>query len=221
MPWQGGASIKLPIKFGHFYHEGGVYSRDGHLRAFDSNADGIVEGDGVGAVVLKRLEDAINDGDSIYAVIKGSAINNDGNNKVGYYSPSINGQLDVLQQCYQTAEIDPASLRFVECHGTGTQLGDQIELAALKQAFRTRLGSICALGSAKNNYGHTAAAAGILSFIKAVLSIKNKKFPPHINYSQPHPKLELQNSPFYISGKSVDLSKNSSLLRYDQKLCLK
>ncbi|MCE5294866.1 MAG: SDR family NAD(P)-dependent oxidoreductase, partial [Chlamydiales bacterium] len=209
----GGSSVKLPIKFGHFYAEGGVYSRDGHLRAFDTNADGIVEGDGVGAVVLKRLEDAINDGDPIYAVIKGSAVNNDGNNKVGYYSPSINGQLDVLQQCYQTAEIDPSTLRFVECHGTGTQLGDQIEVAALKQAIKPQMGSVCALGSAKNNYGHTAAAAGILSFIKAVLSIKNKTYPPHINYTAPHPKLELQNSSFYISAKPIDLSKSSSLLR--------
>ncbi len=207
----GGSSIKLPIKFGHFHLEGGVYSRTGHLRAFDANADGIVEGDGVGAVVLKRLEDAINDGDSIYAVIKGSSINNDGNTKVGYYSPSINGQLDVLEQCYQTAEIDPKTLSFIECHGTGTQLGDQIEVAALKQAFKKAPANICALGSSKNNYGHTAAAAGILSFIKAVLSIKHKTFPPHINYAEPHPKLELQNSPFYISPRPIDLSKRQVL----------
>lgn len=209
----GGASIKLPVKFGHIYQEGGVYSRVGHLSAFDINADGIVEGDGVGAVVLKRLEDALNDGDDIYAIIKGSSINNDGNNKVGYYSPSVSGQLEVLQQCYQLAEIDPLSLRFIECHGTGTPLGDQIEIASLKQAIRTNERQKCVLGSAKNNFGHTAAAAGILSFIKAVLSIKHKKFPPHINFTKPHPKLELQNSPFFISPESVNLNNGEFPLR--------
>jgi len=201
----GAAAVKLPLKSGHLHQNGGVYSPDGYLRPFDRQAAGIVEGDGVGLVVLKRLENAISDGDNIYAVIKGSAINNDGSNKVGYHSPSVEGQVQVIRNCYEIAEITSDTIDFVECHGTATPLGDQIEIAALKQAFSLVSPAGCALGSVKANFGHTAATAGLLGLLKAVLSVRHRQFPPNIHFRTPMPELGLQESPFFVNQHLYDL----------------
>lgn len=178
MALAGGVSVLFPIE-GYRYYETDIYSPDGHCRPFDHKAQGTVRGDGVGVVVLKRLADAISDGDDIYAVIKGSAINNDGSDKVSYMAPSVDGQAQVIALAQAIAEVEPETLSFIECHGTATPLGDPIEVAALIQAFRisTDKKNFCALGSVKSNIGHLDAAAGVASLIKTALSLKNKQLP--------------------------------------------
>ena len=162
MALAGGVCVRVPQKQGYWYEETGVASPDGHCRPFDERAQGTVFGSGVGVVVLKRLADAIADGDSIYAVIKGAAMNNDGAAKLSYMAPSVDGQAEVIAMAQALAGIDPETVSYVECHGTGTPLGDPIEIAALTQAFRagTDARGFCAIGSVKSNIGHLAAAAG-------------------------------------------------------------
>jgi acyl transferase domain-containing protein len=195
----GGVTITLPQKQGYVYQDGMVMSRDGHCRAFDEKADGIVNGDGIGVVVLKRLSDAIKDNDNIHAVIKGSAINNDGDRKVGYTAPSIEGQAEVIRAVFAMAEISPETVTYVEAHGTGTNFGDPVEIEALKNAFNTNKRQYCGIGSVKTNLGHLDCASGIASLIKVVLSLKNKQIPPTLNFSRPNPKIDFQNSPFYVN----------------------
>jgi acyl transferase domain-containing protein len=198
----GGVSISLPNKKGYIYQEGMILSKDGHCRAFDQNASGVVFGDGVAVVVLKRLEDAISENDNIYAIVRGTSVNNDGKRKIGYTAPSIVGQSEVIKNCHNIAEVDPGTISYVEAHGTGTNLGDPIEIQALKEAFNLNEKGACAIGSVKTNIGHLDAAAGATGFIKTVLSLKNRIIPPSLNFNTPNSKLNLESSPFYINIKT-------------------
>ncbi|MBN3951428.1 MAG: SDR family NAD(P)-dependent oxidoreductase [Nostoc sp. NMS7] len=197
----GGVSIHIPQKTGYLYEEGGILSPDGHCRAFDAKAKGTIIGNGVGIVVLKRLAEAIADGDNIYAVIKGSAINNDGSGKVGYTAPSVNGQADAIAEALALAGLEPETISYVEAHGTGTILGDPIEISALTKVFResTNRKGFCAIGSVKTNIGHLDAAAGIAGLIKTVLALKHQQIPPSLNFEQPNPQIDFANSPFYVN----------------------
>ncbi len=197
----GGSTISLPQVNGYHYQEGMILSPDGVCRPFDKDAGGTVAGNGVGIVVLKRLEDAINDKDDIYAVIKGSAYNNDGAIKVGYTAPGVNGQMEVITSAYATAEVPMSSIGYIEAHGTGTSLGDPIEIDALTQAFsqETDKKQFCAIGSVKSNVGHLDTAAGVTGLIKAALSIYNGKIPPSINFNSPNPKINFTETPFYVN----------------------
>jgi len=197
----GGVSIHVPQKTGYLYEPGGTLSPDGHCRAFDAKAQGTTIGNGVGVVVLKRLSDALADGDRIHAVIKGSAINNDGSGKVGYTAPSVNGQAEVIAEAMMLAGVEPETINYIEAHGTGTALGDPIEIAALSQVFRnsTTKKGFCAIGSVKTNIGHLDAAAGIAGLIKTVLALKHQQIPPSLNFEQPNPQIDFANSPFYLN----------------------
>ncbi|MDQ1351407.1 MAG: hypothetical protein QG657_1709, partial [Acidobacteriota bacterium] len=210
MALTGGVAIKVPEKTGYFYNEGGHLSPDGHCRAFDAEAKGTVFGNGLGIVVLKRLADALQDNDHIYAVIKGSAINNDGSLKVGYASPSESGQADVVFAALREADIDPGTIGYVETHGTGTLLGDPVEMTALARAYREYYSfrnngsgkldkQYCAVGSVKANIGHLDAAAGVIGFIKAVLCLYFKQMPPSINVTEPNPIIDFPSTPFYVN----------------------
>ncbi|MEH2206138.1 MAG: condensation domain-containing protein [Nostoc sp.] len=199
----GGVSISASRKSGYLYQEGSINSPDGHCRAFDAKARGTVGGEGAGIVVLKRLEDALNDGDFIHAVIKGSAINNDGSNKVSYTAPRIEGQAKVIKTAQLVAELEAETITYIEAHGTGTSLGDPIEIAALTQAFQssTKNKNFCAIGSLKTNIGHLDAAAGVAGLIKTVLALKHKQIPPSLHFEEPNPQIDFANSPFYVNNK--------------------
>ncbi|MDF5730970.1 MAG: SDR family NAD(P)-dependent oxidoreductase, partial [Rhizonema sp. PD38] len=197
----GGVSIGVTQKTGYLYQEGMILSPDGHCRAFDAQAGGTVGGNGVGIVLLKRLSDAIADGDYIHAVILGSAINNDGSLKVGYTAPSVEGQAAVISEAQAIAGIEASTITYVEAHGTGTVLGDPIEIVALTQAFRatTEKKGFCALGAVKTNIGHLDTAAGIAGLLKTVLALKHKLLPPTLHFEKPNPKIDFANSPFYVN----------------------
>jgi amino acid adenylation domain-containing protein/non-ribosomal peptide synthase protein (TIGR01720 family) len=197
----GGVSVAVPQKSGYLYQEGGIVSPDGHCRTFDARAQGTVGGCGGGVVVLKRLDEAIADKDHIYALIKGSATNNDGSLKVGYTAPSVDGQTRVIKAAQQMAEVEAETITYIEAHGTGTPLGDPIEVAALTQAFRssTEKKSFCAIGSVKTNIGHLDAAAGIAGLIKTVLALKHRLIPPSLNFERPNPQIAFEESPFYVN----------------------
>lgn len=200
----GAVSIQFPHRSGYLYEKGMIHSPDGHCRPFDQKAQGTVVSEGLGVVVLKRLDEAIKDRDHIYAVIKGYSINNDGASKVSFTAPSIEGQASVILEAQEMAEIDPESLTFIEAHGTGTEMGDPIEVSALVEAFElrgTKKKQFCALGSVKSNIGHTDAAAGMAGFIKAVLSVYYGAIPPTLHFSQPNPKIDFENSPFYVNDR--------------------
>ncbi|MDJ1184731.1 non-ribosomal peptide synthetase/type I polyketide synthase [Roseofilum casamattae] len=203
MALAGGVAIRLPQKTGYLHQEGAIFSPDGHCRAFDARAQGTVFGNGAGIVVLKRLSEAIADGDNIYAVIKGSAINNDGSLKVSYAAPSVEGQAAVISEAQAAAGIDASTVSYIETHGTGTPLGDPIEIAALTQAFRetTPETVFCAIGSVKTNVGHLANAAGIAGLIKTVLALKHQQIPPSLHFEKPNPNIDFTNSPFYVNTK--------------------
>ena len=197
----GGVSIRFPQKVGYFYQEGGIMSPDGHCRTFDADAKGIVGGEGVGIIVVKRLADALADGDSIQAVIRGSAMNNDGAQKVGYTAPSVQGQADVIAEALAMSGIDPQTVRYIEAHGTGTPIGDPIEVAALQQVYGPHLpAGHCALGSVKSNIGHLDAAAGVAGLIKTVEALKHHMLPPSLHFTTPNPDLNLERSSFYINA---------------------
>jgi len=187
-----------------------VISPDGHCRAFDAEANGTIGGNGIGVVVLKRLEDAIADRDYIYAVIKGSAINNDGGSKVGYTAPSEEGQAKVIQAAQIMAEVEPKTITYMEAQGFGTPLGDPIEIAGMTQAFRvsTDKKGYCAIGSVKTNIGHLAAAAGITGLIKTVLALHHKLLPPTLHFKTPNPRIDFGNSPFYVNTKLSEWKAN-------------
>src|SRR5438046_3102795 len=199
----GGVSIQVPHQVGYLHQQGGILSPDGHCRAFDAKAEGTVPGNGVGIVVLKRLSEAVADGDNILAVIKGSAINNDGSQKVGYTAPSVEGQAQVIAAAQAMAGVTADTISYVEAHGTGTSLGDPIEIAALTQAFRkTSQGrQYCAVGSLKSNLGHLDAAEGVAGLIKTVLQLQHKQLVPSLHFEEPNPKIDFLNSPFYVNTK--------------------
>lgn len=202
----GGIHISLPHKSGNFHEHGGVVSPDGHCRAFDEKAAGTVASDGAGVVILKRLDDAIADGDTIHAVILGSAVNNDGSDKIGYTAPSVNGQSEVITLAQEMAEIDPKDISYVETHGTGTKLGDPIEIQALTQAFSRTASEkgYCAIGSLKSNIGHLDAAAGVAGLIKTVLALKHQEIPPSLNFNTPNPAINFSDSPFFVNDSLRD-----------------
>lgn len=193
-----GAGLTLPNKNGYGYEDGMIKSSDGKCRAFSDDANGTIEGNGMAAVVLKSLEDALEDGDQIYAIVRGSAINNDGERKVGYTAPSVEGQAEVIRRALFLSEVDADTIGYVEAHGTGTNLGDPVEIEALKKAFRTDKHNFCGIGSLKSNIGHMDTAAGAGSFIKAVLSLQNQVIPPSINITEPNKNIDFANSPFYL-----------------------
>jgi acyl transferase domain-containing protein/acyl carrier protein len=198
----GGVSVHMPQRTGYYHQQGGITSPDGHCRAFDANGQGTLFGSGVGVVVLKRLEDALADGDTIHGVIRGSAINNDGAVKVGYTAPGIEGQAEVIARAQAVAEVSPDSISYVEAHGTATQLGDPVEVEALTQAFRagTDKKGFCGLGSVKTNIGHLDAAAGVAGLIKTVLALKHRELPPSLHYQKPNPRIDFASSPFYVNA---------------------
>jgi acyl transferase domain-containing protein/acyl carrier protein len=215
MAMAGSSSIKLPQKIGWFYQEGGVLSPDGHCRAFDASAAGTVGGRGVAVVVLKRLVDALADGDTIYAVIKGFAVNNDGAEKIGYTAPSVAGQAAVITEALSMAGVNPETITYVEAHGTGTSLGDPIEVTALTQAFRasTNKKGYCAIGSLKTNIGHTDTTAGVAGLIKTALAIKHKMVPPSLNFERPNPQIDFENSPFFVNTKLLEWKSDAAPIR--------
>ncbi len=195
----GGVSISYPRKEGYLWHEGMIFSQDGHCRPFSDAASGIIPGNGCGLVLVKRLSDALRDQDHIYAIIKGSAINNDGIEKVGYTAPSINGQRTVIEAALKKSGILPEEINYLEAHGTATKIGDPIEIEALKTAWKTDKKNFCALGSVKANLGHLDAAAGVASIIKTALLLHHKIIPPLINFKNPNSLIDLEDSPFYIN----------------------
>jgi acyl transferase domain-containing protein len=200
MALAGGVGVNFPHVTGYLFEEGSIGSPDGHCRAFDAKAQGLVEGNGVGIVVLKRLEDALADGDTIHAVIRGSAINNDGASKAGYSAPSIDSQAEVISEALVVARVEPETIGLVEAHGSGTPIGDPIEVAALTRAWRTSTDrrGFCALGSIKTNIGHTDAAAGVSGLIKTVLALEHGQIPASLHFETPNPALALDQSPFYV-----------------------
>lgn len=201
MALAGGVSISVPQQAGYLYREGSILSPDGHCRAFDAGARGTIPGNGAGIVVLRRLADALANGDCVRAVIRGSAINNDGAIKVGYTAPSIAGQAKAIEEALAMANVEPDTITYVEAHGTGTRLGDPIEIAALTQAFRTRtMGcGFCAIGSVKTNIGHLDAAAGVAGLIKTVLALEHKQIPPSLHFECANPEINFATSPFFVN----------------------
>ncbi|MGC5009259.1 type I polyketide synthase [Streptosporangium sp. DT93] len=196
----GGASIVLPQRSGYLHSPHDILSPDGHCRAFAKDARGAVPGNGVGVVVLKRHGDALRDRDTVYAVVKGSAINNDGGRKVGYTAPSVSGQADVIRAAHAAAGVGADTIQYVETHGTGTELGDRIEVEALIRAFGDSAGpGSCALGTLKPNIGHVDIAAGVAGLIKASLALWHGLIPPSINCEHEEPDLGLDGSPFYVN----------------------
>jgi amino acid adenylation domain-containing protein/non-ribosomal peptide synthase protein (TIGR01720 family) len=205
MALAGGVSISSNQKTGYIYQEGGIASPDGHCRAFDAQAKGTLFGNGVGVVVLKRLSEALADGDMICAVIKGMAINNDGSLKVGYTAPSVDGQAQAIAEAQAMAGVKPETIGYVETHGTGTELGDPIEIAALTQAFgRTQQTGFCAIGSVKTNIGHLDAAAGVAGLLKTVLALQHQAIPPSLHFEQANPAIDFEHSPFYVNAKLAE-----------------
>lgn len=211
----GGASLTIPQKIGYLFQEGGIVSPDGHCRAFDSKSNGTVGASGVAVVLLKRLNDALIEGDKIYSVIKGSAINNDGSLKIGYTAPSQEKQAEVIMEALEISGTSPDQISFVEAHGTGTKLGDPIEINALTKAYRqfTNERNYCAIGSVKTNIGHTDTVAGIAGLIKTSLSLYYKKLPQSLHYDSPNPEIDFTESPFFVNTKLLDLSKSETQLK--------
>ena len=203
MALAGGVSIRVPQKQGYFYREGGILSPDGHCRAFDAEARGTVGGSGAGVVVLRRLSDALDDGDHIRAVIKGAAVNNDGAAKVGYTAPGVEGQAAVIAEALAVAGLGPEAISYVEAHGTATPLGDPVEVAALSKVFGAARGrkNSCAIGSVKTNVGHLDAAAGVAGLIKTVLSLEHAELPPSLHFKRANPKIDFEGGPFYVNSR--------------------
>jgi acyl transferase domain-containing protein len=197
----GAISVRVPHRAGYFSDAGGVTSPDGQVRAFDARANGTVFGSGGGILVLKRLADALADGDTIHAVIKGSAVNNDGSEKAGYTAPSVNSQADVVVEALANAGVDADSISYIEAHGSGTPVGDPIEIRALTKAFRTFTprSSYCAIGSVKTNVGHLDAAAAVTGMIKTVLALKHRQLPPSLHFSEANPDIDFPTTPFYVN----------------------
>ncbi|MEP6914510.1 MAG: amino acid adenylation domain-containing protein [Acidobacteriota bacterium] len=206
MALAGGVSITVPLKSGYLYQAESIASPDGHCRAFDAEARGTVSGNGAAVVALKRVEDALADGDHIHAVILGSAINNDGSRKVGYTAPSVEGQAEAIALAQAAAGVDPADVTYVEAHGTGTQLGDPVEVAALARVFGTGAGrrADCALGSLKTNVGHMDAAAGVAGLIKTAFALEHALLPPSLHFREPNPKADFAATPLRVCSQLAE-----------------
>ncbi|MCP4215215.1 MAG: polyketide synthase, partial [bacterium] len=210
MALAGGVSVAGGQNFGYFFQEGMILSPDGHTRTFDADAAGTLFTDGAGMVLLKRLEDALEDNDTIHAVIKGSAVNNDGNRKVGYSAPSMEGQAAVIRSAYRTAGIAPTDIGYLEAHGTATAIGDPIEISALKAAFDTEQKGFCRIGSIKSNVGHLNSASGIAGFIKAVLVLEHRMIPPTLHFKSPNPEIDFGDSPFVVNTENFPWPESTS-----------
>lgn len=207
----GGSSVTSPINSGHLYQEGSMLSSDGHCRSFDAEAKGTVFSDGAGVVLLKGLEEAINDGDVIHGVIKGVGINNDGGDKGSFTAPSIEGEAGAISNALADANIDPSSITYLEAHGTATPMGDPIEIEGLCTAFgKQDVNGYCAIGSVKSNMGHLTAAAGVAGVIKAILAMKYQKIPASLGFENPNPAIDFDNSPFYVNNKLSDWNPEGS-----------
>ena len=206
MALAGGARIAVPLTGGYLYEEDGILSPDGHCRPFDATAKGTVVGSGVAIVVVKRLSDALRDGDAIRAIVKSTAINNDGSEKIGYTAPGVRGQEAVIRDALAQAEVDASTIGYVEAHGTGTFIGDPIEVEALTRAYRRDTDAVgyCGLGSIKSNIGHLDAAAGVAGVIKAVLAIESGQIPPSLHFREPNPQIDFANSPFRVVDRLTD-----------------
>ncbi len=220
MALAGGVTIELPHRHGYLYRENEILSPDGHCRAFDAASKGTVFGSGAGVVVLRRLADAIADGDHIHAVIKGSAVNNDGSQKVGYMAPSVDGQAQAIAEALAIANVSPETITYVSAHGTGTPVGDPIEVAALTQAYRqgtdksgeSRTGW-CALGSVKTNIGHTDTAAGVASFIAVAKAMQAGEIPPLLHFKSGNPACDFERTPFYLNAERIAWNPAQGVLR--------
>jgi phthiocerol/phenolphthiocerol synthesis type-I polyketide synthase E len=199
MALAGGVSLSLPQKSGYLYKEGMIGSPDGHCRAFDAKAKGTIGGSGAGVVLLKRLDEALEDRDHIYAIVKGTAINNDGGRKVGYTAPSVIGQAEAIRSACLMAEVDPTTIGYIETHGTATELGDPVEIEALSMVYHKSKTHSIPIGSVKTNLGHLDTAAGIAGFIKTVLVLKHREIPPSLHYENPNPAIDFENLPFYVN----------------------
>ncbi|MBA2681048.1 MAG: SDR family NAD(P)-dependent oxidoreductase, partial [Ktedonobacteraceae bacterium] len=212
MSLAGGVSVSVPVQRGYHYEPGGMESPDGHCRTFDAQAHGSMFGDGVGVVVLKRLADALDDGDQILAVLKGSAINNDGALKVSYTAPSVIGQAQVVQDALRNAGVPAESISYVEAHGTATDLGDPIEVTSLTRAYRTETTKqqFCAIGSVKTNVGHLDRAAGISGLMKTVLALQHEQIPASLHYHEPNPEIDFAQSPFYVNAQLSSWPRSST-----------
>jgi len=212
MALAGGVGLKTPQKSGYVHQEGMINSPDGRCRAFDAGANGTTWGSGLGVVLLKPLHAALADRDTIHAVIKASAINNDGALKIGYTAPGVEGQAEVVANAQARANVAPDSISYIETHGTGTHLGDLIEIAALTQAFRagTDKNRFCALGAVKTNIGHLDAAAGVAGLCKTVLALQHKQIPPTLHFERPNPEIDFENSPFYVNDRLRDWPSNGA-----------
>ncbi len=195
----GGVSFSNHNKRGYIYEEGNLHSPDGHTRTFDVRAKGTCFGNAAAVVVLKRLDDAVIDGDTIYAVVKGSSINNDGDRKAAFTAPSVDGQSQVIHTAHKMAEVEPETIGYVEAHGTATTLGDPVEIEGLKVAFNTDKRHFCRIGAVKSNVGHLEMAAGVTGFIKTVLTLKHRQIPPSLHFETPSPKIDFVNSPFVVN----------------------
>lgn len=205
MALAGGVSVQVPQELGYLFQPDGILSPDGHCRPFDADAAGTVSGNGAGVVLLKRLDEALAAGDHIHAVILGTAINNDGSDKAGFTAPSVAGQADVIAQALAMADVAPDTIAMIEAHGTGTPVGDPMEIAALTQVFRatTSASGFCAVGSVKSNFGHLDEAAGIAGLIKAALAIEHGWIPPTLHFARANPAIDLDRSPFYVNKAQV------------------
>jgi len=201
MALAGGVTVRVPQAKGHSIRDNGMASRDGHCRPFDADASGTVFGSGIGVVVLKRLADALADRDTIHAVIRGSAVNNDGTSKISFWASSAEGQVPAMVEAMAVAEVGPETITFVETHGTATALGDPVEIQALTRAFSAdaKENGYCAIGSVKSNIGHLDSAAGIAGLIKAVLALKHKALPPSVNFQEPNPRIDFSRTPFFVN----------------------
>src|ERR1700730_3500166 len=202
----GGVSVRVPQPRGYYYDEGNIGSPDGHTRTFDAKAEGTAFSNGVGVVVLKRLEDAVKDGDQIYAVIKGVGLNNDGSQRVSFGAPGVEGQSQAIAMAHALAGVDPETITYVEAHGTATPLGDPIEIAGLTKAFRmgTQARQFCAIGSVKWNVGNLDQAAGVAGLIKTALALHHRIIPASLHFTKPNPKLEIEKTPFYVNAALQD-----------------
>ena len=201
----GGASVTAPVNSGHLYQEGAIFSRDGHCRSFDAEARGTVFSDGAGVVLLKPLDEARRDGDTIFAVIKGTGVNNDGGGKGSFTAPNAEGQAGAIRMALDSAQLDPATISYVEAHGTATPLGDPIEIEGLKMAFGDGVEKqSCAIGSIKSNMGHLTAAAGVAGFIKTALALHYRQLPASLGFTTPNPVIDFANSPFFVNATLSD-----------------
>src|SRR6185312_12212371 len=201
MALAGAVSVRVPHRAGYLCDAGGVTSPDGRVRAFDAGANGTVFGSGGGIVVLKRLADALAAGDTIRAVIKGSAVNNDGSAKAGYTAPSVASQADAVVEALSNAGVEADSISYIEAHGSGTPVGDPIEVRALTKAFRTftQRSGYCAIGSVKTNVGHLDAAAAVAGMVKTTLALEHRMLPPSLHFTAANPEIDFPSTPFYVN----------------------